>query len=240
MTHRSRHPRASATNRPAGRDVVLVLHVRLIGEHGRSLHSFSTGSDATNRRPPSPFSHAAGPSPQRPSSNSMPRTPIYATSSATRPSRLKHHQVAHAGEELGVSLVSPRRSRHLPVSSRTVVCCAKNKQRCGHRASIGKTGHQIQSGTRALGLHTGRAGLDDGFGGMRAEQVFTGQGRGVEQIGGTAVGIGAQHDPRVTADHAQRDSSYPLRRGGRMRTALGAWCFSRYFCTTKRRRRPFR
>ena len=57
------------------------------------------------------------------------------------PSRLKHHHVAHAGEELGVSLVSPRRSRHLPVSSRAVVCCAKNKQRCGHRASIGKTYH---------------------------------------------------------------------------------------------------
>jgi hypothetical protein len=57
------------------------------------------------------------------------------------PSRLKHHHVAHVGEELGVSLVSPRHSRHLPVGSRTVLCCAKNKNRCGHRASIGKTNH---------------------------------------------------------------------------------------------------
>ena len=30
------------------------------------------------------------------------------------PSRLKHHHVAHVGEELGVSLVSPRRGRHAP------------------------------------------------------------------------------------------------------------------------------
>jgi hypothetical protein len=50
---------------------------------------------------------------------------------------------------------------------------------------------------------------------MRAEQVFTGQGQGVEEIGGAAEDIGAQHDPWVTAEHAQRDSSYPLRRGGR-------------------------
>ena len=46
--------------------------------------SFSTGSDATNRRPPSPVSRSV-PSPQRRSPKSTPRSPTYAMSSATRP-----------------------------------------------------------------------------------------------------------------------------------------------------------
>ena len=123
------------------------------------------------------------------------------------PSGLKHHVVAHVGEELGVGLVSPRRCRYLPVGSRTVVVCAENKQRCGHRASIGTSDHLIQSGTRALGFHTGRAGFDDRFGGVRAEQVFTCQCGGVKYIGCGAEGTGAQKDPWVTAEHAHHGSS---------------------------------
>ena len=45
---------------------------------------FSTGSDATNRRPPSPVSRSV-PSPQRRSPKSTPRSPTCARSSATRP-----------------------------------------------------------------------------------------------------------------------------------------------------------
>ena len=45
---------------------------------------FSTGSDATNRRPPSPGSRSV-PSPQRRSPKSPPRSPTCAMSSATRP-----------------------------------------------------------------------------------------------------------------------------------------------------------
>ena len=44
----------------------------------------STGSDATNRRPPSPASPSA-PSRARPPPKSTPRSPTYAVSSATRP-----------------------------------------------------------------------------------------------------------------------------------------------------------
>ena len=41
--------------------------------------------------------------------------------------------------------------QHLPVSSRAVVCCAKNKQRCGHGASIGSGKRIIRSSpARAL------------------------------------------------------------------------------------------
>ena len=45
---------------------------------------FSTGSDATNRRPPSPVSRSV-PSPRRRSPRSTPRSPTCAMSSATRP-----------------------------------------------------------------------------------------------------------------------------------------------------------
>ena len=48
----------------------------------RSSPPFSTGSDATNRRPPSPGSPSA-PSRQRPYPSSTPRSPTCATSSAT-------------------------------------------------------------------------------------------------------------------------------------------------------------
>ena len=47
------------------------------------LARFSTGSDATNQRPPSPVSRSI-PSPQR-GPDSPPRSPTYAMSSATRP-----------------------------------------------------------------------------------------------------------------------------------------------------------
>ncbi len=51
---------------------------------GQSSPLFSTGSDATNRRPPSPASPSV-PSPQRRSPKSPPRSPTCARSSATRP-----------------------------------------------------------------------------------------------------------------------------------------------------------
>jgi hypothetical protein len=101
------------------------------------------------------------------------------------PSRLKHHVVAHVGEEFTLSPVSPRRSRHIPVAnSRAVLFCAENKHRCGHKFSFGRTDkHLIQSSTRALGLHTGGEEFDDEFGGVPAEQEFTGQGRCINHIG---------------------------------------------------------
>ena len=48
------------------------------------LATFSTGSDATNRRPPSPVSQL-NPFTGRSFPSSTPRSPTYATSSATRP-----------------------------------------------------------------------------------------------------------------------------------------------------------
>ena len=92
-----------------------------------------------------------------------------------RPSGFKHHVVAHVGEELSVGLVSPRRSSHLPVGSQAVVCCAENKQRCGHRASIGRSDHLIQSRSALSGSIRAAQDLTMGSG-VCAEQVFTGQG----------------------------------------------------------------
>ena len=60
-----------------------------------TLAVFSTGSDATNRRPPSPVSRSV-PSPQRRSPRSTPRSPTCAMSSATQ----TYESLARKGETM--------------------------------------------------------------------------------------------------------------------------------------------
>ena len=87
-------PTRGRTRRPAGRARLrhsgdpqlprLGQHRRSSMPPWRSSPPCSTGSDATNRRPPSPVSRSV-PSPRRASLKSTPRSPTCAMSSATRP-----------------------------------------------------------------------------------------------------------------------------------------------------------